>query len=447
MLLWILCLFTLSAQTLVAQSPVSAFNFSTDPTVNQLKSSSIVDKPVAESWTINLNNEFRQLSKGNRFLVPLPNGDAMSATVKSKQNYDNGDVQIIANIDNGGSIVITMGDDVTFGSINNGEISYSIGLNNDQQLALVDNQSLQNEVDLSNDIRIPPTNTVQRRSAKSARSLEQLEILSAQNTGESTIDLLVVYSNEFADLFTSPQTRINQLVSFTNTSFADSGILINLRLVAAVEIGFNNTNFETSIDQVFDDLDIILGDSTNSVGDFSNLLSLRNQHGADLVTVLSANTNTGTSAGLAWILNGSENPVFGVSTTMLSLNCCDSVFAHEIGHNLGSVHQIGDCNGGYTGFSCGFRDNTNGWATIMSSGGNKSVIGYLFSNTNNDCLGLTCGLAGSADNRTSFNMSRLIVANFRDEVNPSPTNPSPPINTDLGWLPGVLFNLIEDVTD
>ena len=447
MLLWILCLFTLSAQTLVAQSPISAFNFSADPATNQLKTSTDVDQSVAESWAIDLNNELRQLSKGNRFVVPLPNGDVISATVKSKQNYDNGDVQIIANIDNGGSIVITMGDDVTFGSINNGEISYSIGLNNDQQLALVDNQSLQNEVDLSNDMRFPPTGTNVGQSAKSATSLEELEILSAQNTNESTIDLLVVYSSEFADLFTNPQTRINQLVSFTNTSFADSGILINLRLVAAVEIGFNNTNFETSITQVFDDLDVILGDSTNGTGDFSNLLSLRNQHGADLVAVLSANTNTGTSAGLAWVLNGSENPVFGVSTTMLSLNCCDSVFAHEIGHNLGSIHQIGDCNGGYTGFSCGFRDNTNGWATIMSSGGNKSVIGYLFSNTDNDCLGFTCGLDGTADNRTSFNMSRLIVANFRDEVNQSPANPSTPTNSDLGWLPGVLFNLIEDVPD
>lgn len=439
-----LCLLGLSFLTL-SQTSISAFSFSTDLGVNQFNARTNNTTPTVHSWPITLNSDFFQLTEGSPFIMPLPSGESISAEVTSRINFENGDVQLISSILSGGSIVMTLGDNIAFGSIDTEEISFSIGLNSERQITLVDNQEMLNELDLSNDMRFPPTVTTEGRAASTARSYEELETLSAAMTFESTIDLLVVYSSEFASLFNAPQTRINQLVSFTNTSFANSGILINIRLVASVQINFDNTNFDSSFSQVFNDLNTTLDDSTNGVGDFSNLPSLRNQYGADLVAVLSANTNNGSAAGLAWVLNSSESSVNGVSTTMLPSSGADAVFAHELGHNLGSVHEIGDCNGGYTGFSCGFRDNNNGWATIMSSGGNTSVIGNLFSNTDNDCLGLTCGLAGSADNRTSFNMSRLVVAEFRDEVMISPPpNTNTPTNSETGWLPAVIFNLISD---
>nr|MBX2849744.1 hypothetical protein [Acidiferrobacterales bacterium] len=150
---------------------------------------------------------------------------------------------------------------------------------------------------------------------------------------------------------------------------------------------------------------------------------------------------------------------FAFSATRLCANCCDSVFTHEIGHNLGSGHEYSSVNPNppfpfdecdtritVTEYACGYGNNSSGWGTIMSNFSNKAAIGYLFSNTDNSCQGSACGIAAgnfeAADNRTSFNLSRLVVAEFRDEVITQP--PNNPGNTDYGWLPGVLFNLIED---
>jgi hypothetical protein len=153
-----------------------------------------------------------------------------------------------------------------------------------------------------------------------------------------------------------------------------------------------------------------------------------------------------------------DNPNFAFSSTRLSTRCCNSVFAHELGHNLGSQHErasvndIGNvCNSnGFTNYSCGHGNASLNWGTIMSRL-NSQIVGNVFSNPlSSDCLGEPCGIAegqsGAADNTRSFNLARLLIKNFREDavVVPPVQPPSGMSNTDASGLPVIINLLLDD---
>ena len=131
-------------------------------------------------------------------------------------------------------------------------------------------------------------------------------------------------------MFNSPETRINQLISFTNTAFEDSGILINLRLADAIEVDFENVTLDLYYDDGDDttvndgytkldnDLRNVINDTADGINAFSAIPALRDNAGADLVTVLSANTNTSLSTGKSFLLNGYSQ--YGISTCLLYIS-------------------------------------------------------------------------------------------------------------------------------
>ena len=431
------------SQVLYSQSPMAAFHYSNTDSIDDhsaplAKNRAVTaEKGVVASWNIEIDPGLKLLDKGNIFTIPLPSGGSLQATVEERNERNNGDIQIQANILGGGAATFTIGVNVTYASISSDSLRFSIGMDDD--------------VDLSDDVMMPP-DLLKQRLSTSTDQLRSFALPSNVTSGASNIDVLVVYNSEFADVFSSPQTRINQLLAFSNTSFSNSGILINLRLAAAVEVDFDNNNSVSTN----------LTNATNGTGSFANLAALRDQHGADLVAVMSVNlVNQFSANGIAWL--NANNDRFAFSATRLSANCCDSVFTHEIGHNLGSGHEYtavnpslptnNQCSGGFTGFSCGHGNSTNNWGTIMSNYGisAKAAVNFVFSNLDAECVGSPCGVAqgstNAADNRTSFNMTRLTVANFRDEVvtdvSITPVTPPIPNNTELGWVSGIITLLLD----
>lgn len=415
-----------TTQTVIAQSSNSSTsdvfvfsyvdkNQSTNQSFNQtaVSRAKVSSEQEIEKWKIGLNNQIRDLGEGDTLNIPLPSGDVLSAIIDVRNNLKNGDIQFQASIGGNGGIVLTVSKDVMFASIISvdDDINMSIGLDANQEQMLIDQNTLPlDAVDLSDDM-------VELAETTSNGSIDSAAIAQATNSGNSNLDILFVYSAEFTQLFSSAETRINQLVGFTNLAYDNSGILINMRVAGAIELNINNDDTTSNL----------LFDAQANVNGFESINDLRNQFGADLVAVLTTR-NDFSSDGIAFVITGNFQGS-GFSSTKLSLNCCDLVFAHEIGHNLGSSHertsvnpdQSAPCTGGFTGFSCG-HGILDSWGTLMTSSSrlDRTRAGNIFSNLNSSCLGEPCGIAageaGSADNQTSFNQTRLTISQFRDEI-------------------------------
>lgn len=395
-----------------------------------------------------LNIELSTLIKGNTITISLPDRQLLELQV-TKLKTNQGITSLHASGNDGELLVLNYDNKASYGSLNGNGLRYNITSDKNSPNVSSDGSSLIftninhtdfPEIDLSEDALVPPTMDASKpimeqldSSQRAAIGLDDELATSAQNISTSTIRMLILYSQEFGNGFSSPLARINQLIDFTNTSFQNSNIPITLELAEARQVNFNN-NLSTN-----NTLDLV----TNAQGSFSNVEQLRDQFAADMVAVLSFQPGF-SSNGVAWI-NGS-NPNFAFSSTRLSPGCCDSVFAHEIGHNLGSGHERNSvnpsnsaCDFNFTGYSCGHgnRNNTQGsWGTVMSRL-NSNLVNHVFSNPSLSCLGEACGVpqgsSNSADNFASFNMSRLLVAQFRPDPagtpdlpdSPNPGTPSP----------------------
>lgn len=367
-------------------------------------------QPGLVSHAINVNSKVKALSANSSLILPLPDGNTIELTITKKQQAQNGDILLNAKFgeNDQGSAVITLGKDVTFANISSPDHSYTISVDANKQAILVDNKLSKFDVNLQNDMVFSP-NFEPMAHLKDAPKSALKKSQSANMSGNNEVTILILYSDEFANGFTDPLARINQMIAFTNSAYARSGINIDLKLAHAQQLSFSNgTSPGTLLSQV-----------RTAVGAFSVVPGLRDQYYADMVAVLPFVSGGGVS-GIAYV-NG-NNPNYSYSVTQFAVWGSDSVFAHELGHNLGSGHERlsanpsqGDpCSGGYTGYSCGHGSGSNG--TIMSYL-NDSPWGFVFSNPQLDCNGTPCGIASgnsnSADNKTSFNITAPLVEAFR----------------------------------
>lgn len=365
------------------------------------------------AWNVELNSELRYLQEGDSFDLNLPTGPNIQVLVERVSSFDNGDIQLLGKFSGHGSVLLTLGTQVSFGNINSDRHSFSISIDSQGAATLFDHTTFPvGTIDLTADMFTPI------QSGISAKELSSEDIAGLKNkalkmTDNTQIDVLVVYSSEFKEIFTSPETRINQLIGFGNSAFSRSDILVELNLERAIELPFNNdANLGTSLSQ-----------ATDGVAAFSNLHTIRDAVGADLVVILHADSSFSAS-GVGWI--SGNRPDLAYSATRISQACCDSVFIHEIGHNFGSGHarlsvnpdQTSPCTSGFTGYSCAHGNSVKGWGTIMSYLDSNS-IGGRFSNPAQTCQGEPCGIPegspNAADNQASFNITRLLVAQFRSK--------------------------------
>lgn len=402
---------------------------------------------------LSLDKPLLTLSMDDVFTLTLDDRQIRSFTISQKTVNADDSISLTGADDRGAKLLLTVAGDAVYGSIQGVGLNYSISTDPSLGLIII-NQAHATfpEIDLEHDALIPPNKSdklsgIEQMSKAQKQALNQVR---NSTNSESTITMLFVYSAEFAGGFSSPTARINDLLNFTNQSMRDSGVNLQFTLAGAQQLNFDNSlSTGTTLNQV-----------TNGLGAFSGVAALRNQVGADMVAVLSF-ADGFSSNGIAWV-NG-DNPNFAFSSTRLSPRCCNSVFAHELGHNLGSGHERASVNSNagdpcsnfnFTGYSCGHGNASRNWGTIMSRL-NSNIVGNVFSNPlSTDCRGEPCGIAegqaGAADNVRSFNISRLLVANFRDDPAPvdPPTppftgGPSDPENPDAAVLVPVIDLLLD----
>lgn len=250
--------------------------------------------------------------------------------------------------------------------------------------------------------------------------------------GKTQIDVLVLYTPGMEKRFGGlDQTlaRIQLLTALSNQAYQDSNVTISLRLVKAVKLDIPDTTANTQM----------LSDMLNGKGAFTGLAAMRKTYGADLVTLVRPFylNEQGRNCGVAYVggyggSNIANYKDYGLSVVSdgkdmmgQSSYCNDYTFAHELGHNMGSMHDrqtVASQGGGSGAYPYAFGSGQAGsFGTIMSYISPK--VGK-FSSPNTTCSSskLPCGVAASdsanaADNALSLNNTRLAVAAFMPSAN------------------------------
>lgn len=102
---------------------------------------------------------------------------------------------------------------------------------------------------------------------------------------DSVIDILAVYNADVAMLYGGdPTTRIDDVIAVANQALTDSNVAMSLRVVDTVQRGYSSATSQSTL----------LNQAENSLGVFSDLQTLRDNAGADLVVIYLADDEAGT---------------------------------------------------------------------------------------------------------------------------------------------------------
>jgi len=259
---------------------------------------------------------------------------------------------------------------------------------------------------------------------------DQAPALQPSSDTSTTIDVLVAYSPEAKNAAGSTaaiESEIGSAITLANTAYANSQVNISLRLIGTSLINTSESgSFNTDL--------IRLTSSTDGIWDDLHLS--RNSLGVDLVVLLTNNT---TSCGLGWVMSSPNVPDADTGFSVVSRQCISNYsFVHEIGHNMGAVHD--QTNSTYPGVysdSYGWRFTGGSgqvWRTVMAySPGTR--LNY-FSNPSVLYDGVATGGLNVANNARTLNLTREIVAGYRSSSAaptpiPNPTN-TPTTETPTG---------------
>lgn len=263
-------------------------------------------------------------------------------------------------------------------------------------------------------------------AASTAVAANQTASATATNSDWTRIDVLVLYTPGMETSYggaAQVETRVQNLVALANQAYVDSGVKIVLHLAGVVKI--DAPDYSSSMDA--------LHDITNGAAPYNHVAWLRDAYGADLVSLLRPfSMAQGSLCGTAWVggSNGASMALYrsqGFSVVSDGRDggyyCPAYTFAHELGHNMGSVHDratVAQQDGSQGAYSYSFGYGVAGqFGTIMSY--IDPEIGK-FSNPDKLCKGqMACGVAetdvsNSADNVMSLNNTRPYVAGYTSEA-------------------------------
>ncbi len=247
-------------------------------------------------------------------------------------------------------------------------------------------------------------------------------VVMAATTTPTTINVMLLYTPGLASrLGSGLSARLDQLVALSNQAYRDSGVYINLRLVHKQQVNYSDTTTNSAA---------LTALTNGSDPALAGVASLRTTKGADLVSLIRPfnYSTSGGSCGVGWIGGYNGQPMSGYANYGYSIvsdgkdvngsgyYCLDLTFAHELGHNMGSMHDRANSGGGKGAYSYSYGYGVSGtFGTVMSY--INPQIGK-FSNPAITCAGgIACGVgetaSNSANNALSLNNTRAAVASFR----------------------------------
>ena len=248
------------------------------------------------------------------------------------------------------------------------------------------------------------------------------------------VDLLVYYAPDMLSEYTSEngfETRVLYLIESANNALtrSKSEIQFNLLKLLPYDVDVNNQSGDT----IFSSLlgrEKIKKDQIMYGADYFILVSrwdsAKGQTGGTASIDLTIDNLIDWDAAHGYLSAWSVDPNWSEP----GCNPCfpDKVFAHELGHNLGSGHWPGETGQSYA-YGHRVDGNTDGdftdsfdWGTVMSY---NNISPDYFSNPNVSCKnGLACGVLNVSDNTKWYNnlgtrFSSILPASSLDNSNTS----------------------------
>lgn len=194
-----------------------------------------------------------------------------------------------------------------------------------------------------------------------------------------TIDLMLVITDaaetwastsEYGDI----DGVIAQAMNLSQAALDNSKTGIELRLVHVHKTTYDETtdgeDSNTLLYRLTQNPDDPIFDDPNYDGHMEQVHTLRDQYGADIVSMFAKIDDTG---GLGWRISATEGaPYFGFNLNRVQQVASGYTLIHEIGHNMGNAHsrtQNSNAAGEIAGlfhYSAGYQDQENGFHTVMA---------------------------------------------------------------------------------
>src|SRR5262249_33644958 len=148
------------------------------------------------------------------------------------------------------------------------------------------------------------------------------------------------------------QSLVTLAVANANTAYANSQIDAQLRLVYSGEVAFVEAPANISGD---------LGKlATNGDGSLDAVHTLRDQYGADVVSLIGTGYTSGSGAcGIGYLMTNVSTTFASSAFTVVDQACAagNLSLAHEIGHNEGLHHDPANASGqGAYPYAFGYQD-------------------------------------------------------------------------------------------
>jgi len=251
-----------------------------------------------------------------------------------------------------------------------------------------------------------------------SNSLEKAALNFSSVDDSVTIDLMIVYteaSENWANTesgFGDINGAIAQIMNTSQLALDNSETGIKLRLVHS---------YKTNYDEVA--AAVGFSDTIGRFRDNAEVNALRNQYGADIVSMLvdiDPEISSGTR-GIGYLgsfYSGNDQAAFNVNDIRSSANAY--VVIHEIGHNMGNAHartQVSNAagdKGGLFEYSTGYQSFIWNFATVMGYAEQIPRIPY-FSSPDITFNGATVGTATS-NNARSLREIKRVISNHRPSV-------------------------------
>jgi hypothetical protein len=268
----------------------------------------------------------------------------------------------------------------------------------------------------------PAPLVVERRGGERADLLIAPASACADSDDGSRVDVAVFYTGvarERAGGAEAIEAEAQLAVDTANTTYANSGITMRLRLVHTSEVTYDeNGTFQEHLDRL----------RNASDGIMDGVHALRDQFGADMVSLLVADDDF---CGIAHTMTSLSSGFAASAFSVVNRECASAQwsFAHELGHNLGCAHDREHAEGGgLYSYSYGWRFQVQitpepnptfqTFRTVMAYAPGQRIP--HFSNPGVQFRGVPTGMAvgqpDEANNALTINNAAYTAANWRRSV-------------------------------